>query len=689
MALAHLAHRGQSGGNVLFDADTGTNPYFLVKVGRSKRRYGGIEFVDEEGFVSPISRRSRSNDVFGTEFVLPVPEAAFAGGNRYVQLWSYRTADRTGPAVSDVLLVHVAAPRRDAAPFLPSAALAIHPFIEERKMRYSNASYHEEGISESMFWSTLINALPQLVEQAVPVVSGLLGERRSNGSSSSGDAGTLVQTIADLIKQITGDGAPSAEQAPATAAPAEAPATAEAAPASQNGATSMSVRPRNLPHPMAEMAGRYVSPDTMQIMRDDPRQMGMVLNDSVLRLSGRPRVNYPYAEAKVAWAPIIAAVAPYVKDILEIGNKADADQRRHLERLVELLNDPSLTALMATLSTARAPKRFKPDTRIHIDTDALPRVRVRQKDRVLYARGAAARIPFRLATNRADAPVRPIPRVIVQATIQDAGTMAVLWEKEFKLKDVVLNTELRAIEILPEESEVLPANVDLKLEITARWQGKDNRTVFGTMKNQFITLVDDVVFDEVGEKVGETILLNDVVEHRPYWHKVWEGGYSESRRWHIEFDARYFYAVDTDADEPSRLETRVMVVEDNATAGEEMPDRRKVRARLKAGMELTIPMLARLCGTAGHPEPTSDELRALRHSEFQSYLNQVARVHLEMKGKSGDTGTLWVYPEVNFHRIRLLRVSQTNKDGQVLGMTRESLIFPRPSSLHFIGTTSE
>ena len=427
----------------------------------------------------------------------------------------------------------------------------------------------------------------------------------------------------------------------------------------------------------------------MDILRDNPRQMGMVLNDSILRMGGRSRVQYPYSEAKVAWAPIIAAVAPYVKDILEIGNKADADQRRHLEKLVELLDDPSLTALMATLSTTRPPRAFKPDPRIHIDTENLPRVRLRQKERVVYKRGSTLKIPFRVSTDHPNAPARPIPRAIAQATIQNTDTMAVLWEKEFRLTDVHLNKDVRAIEILPEESRNLAANVDLKLEITLRWRGKDNRTVYGAMKNQFITLVDDVVFDQVGEKVGESVALSDVVAHRPFWHKVWEGGYAESRRWHVDFDVKYFYAVDADAEEPSRLETRVLVAEDNAVAGEEMPGRRRVRAKLKAGMELTVGMLSDLLADQGHPAPSAEHVEALRQPEFEKYLNQVARVHLELKGKSGDTATLWVYPEIDIHNVQLLRVSQTNEDGQVLGMTKETVLFPRPSSVHFIGTQSE
>ena len=60
---------------------------------------------------------------------------------------------------------------------------------------------------------------------------------------------------------------------------------------------------------------------------------------------------------------------------------------------------------------------------------------------------------------------------------------------------------------------------------------------------------------------------------RPAWDKIRE---------------RLPQPVDADAEEPTRLETRVLVAEDNAAAGEEMPGRRRVRAKLKAGMELTI-----------------------------------------------------------------------------------------------------
>ncbi|HKK09329.1 MAG TPA: hypothetical protein VJ939_00760, partial [Bacteroidales bacterium] len=210
----------------------------------------------------------------------------------------------------------------------------------------------------------------------------------------------------------------------------------------------------------------------------------------------------------------------------------------------------------------------------------------------------------------------------------------------------------------------------------------------GVFKNHYITLIDDYSFDRIGETVGEPIPLNDLVKYRPFWHKVWEGGYTDSRRWEIDFNIKYYYVLDLEGKKAHRLSTRKKIQSDNASAGEDPPYRRKVQARMKSGMEVTLEMMNTLLESVG-PEPlSSQQLQALKSSELQSYFNQTARVHVEMKGESGDTGTLWVYPEVSIHEIKLHKITQSNEHGMVVQTVAETVQFPRPAAIHFIGTKS-
>ncbi len=692
MALAFLTYRGPSDGNLMFEADIGTNDFFQVNVGRTIRRHGGLQILDDLRFTSPILRLRKDNELYGTKFMLPVPDAAFADRSRYIQLWSYKTPERTGPALSRVVAVG-----GSVANALPEPARSLSepdcPPMTHYPVR-SQASYRESNLSTGMFWTQLLGMLPGIVDAAAPSLRGLLSAGGGGGGGGGGTSSStpqsgqnLVQAVVRLLQGMT---QPAQAGTPPAAAPPAAPPGTNGGVDGSRAVTQLSTfGTAKLPPSLARMASHCVSRDTLELLHDSPRQMGMVLNDSILRLGGRPRVAYPYAEAQMAIAPIIAAIAPYAKDILELGNKADAEHQRHLERLVELLNDPTLTALMATLSTPNERRTFIPEPRVQIDTEALPRVELRERERVVMRHGVNLRVPFRLISDRPSAPTRAIPRVVVQATLQDSETMAVLWEREFRVKDVKLGDELRVVEIPASEAANLPRNVDLKLELVARWPSPRGGQVYGTLKNQFVMLVSEIAFDRLGKKVGETQPLNDVVRHRSYWHRVWEGGYAESRRWHVDFELKYFLAVDPNATQPAHLETRVMMLEDNMQGSPEPPSRRKLRARMKAGMELTIEMLADLLPALGQTAPSGVEREALRDPQLCQALSQLARTHVDFKGRGGETATLWVYPEMDVHEVHLLRVDQTNEDGYVVGMSPSTILFPRPSSLHFIGARSE
>ena len=103
---------GPEGGRAQFVAEIGTNRFFQWAVGDGNvTRTDGLNVLANRKHVSdvmgPIEEASRGRVSFS------VPGELFDRENQHVQLMSYRTADRTGPAISDVVTVPVVGVGRD------------------------------------------------------------------------------------------------------------------------------------------------------------------------------------------------------------------------------------------------------------------------------------------------------------------------------------------------------------------------------------------------------------------------------------------------------------------------------------------------------------------------------------------------------------------------------------------------
>ena len=200
-------------------------------------------------------------------------------------------------------------------------------------------------------------------------------------------------------------------------------------------------------------------------------------------------------------------------------------------------------------------------------------------------------------------------------------------------------------------------------------------------------MVESFMFNRIGDKIGDLILLNDLNLHRSFWHKVWEGGFSESQRWEVDLDVKYFYALDLEDKAIAKLETRKKITKDNSKEGS-LPDRRKIRAKLKSGLEISLEALNELLPSLSMEKLSKEYLEALKTPQLEKYYNQVARINVVLKGRSGDTGTLWTYPEVCIHNMHIAKAKNINDLGQVIELEEVKFPFPRPAMIHFIGTKS-
>jgi hypothetical protein len=194
---------------------------------------------------------------------------------------------------------------------------------------------------------------------------------------------------------------------------------------------------------------------------------------------------------------------------------------------------------------------------------------------------------------------------------------------------------------------------------------------------QLITLVGEYLFDRV-EGTGNKVPLNDVDRFRPYWHKVWEGKFSERVR-RINFDCKYYYALETHRTENARMETVTQSKEDIAGRS----------GRMKAGLILSPFSLNELLAQISpHPRLSEAELSALLTPEFKQRFNHLARTQVNFKGRRSDAVALWIYPEFKLQQVMLKQIAQTNANSHVLALKEHPVYFPMPAVAHFIGVST-
>jgi hypothetical protein len=613
MALAYLKYMGTSGGQYRFIADIGTNQFYQYRIGsmeRDKRVYRNIDTVAHISL--PV--RQPSNNPFRTEFILTVPTALFDRDNRFIQLVSFRTIDKKSISTSDIVIV--------------SLVLKDEPLLTQKELlHYSkstsimdtyispetrNIAYGQEAsnMSEAMFWDALVRGVTSILPAATNILKGIGG-----GGSASGGAGNIIKTVIDTVGKLP---SPVANAAPAASSHRQPTASPSSnAPIDLAGIIGQ----------VAPLVSRFLSPESANAVGSEPNQLINLILEIVTRflqnpsaapsvlsgLSGGQSLNSEangsasflnnfgappqYSEAKIAPALLAAlpALMPViekalnpetinalgdlgtkpikaVQDFLNAGTDASIKVTQQYlqgaERANPGVNDPSADAILMAMSFCAEPIQrsmsFTIDPRIQIDFVNNTMVNFQGKEKIVYLRKQAAHFHIKISTNHPNPPTRPIPKAIIQLMVQQPDTLKILFEKKFRLKDIKLNSTIDNIALTPEEMASLPVNESLKVMVNFMWQGKSGITKLGTFKNHYITLSDSYIFDKMEEAVKTKISLNDVVKHRAFWHKVWEGGLTESRHWNLVFDLKYCYVFNPTTTALGKMETKKKIYNDDA-----------------------------------------------------------------------------------------------------------------------------
>jgi hypothetical protein len=211
MALAILELDSFGKPQAQFKIDTGTNGYFQLKIGRSIRRRGGIDWVDDVYYSSPVTKAEHGGNLLGSSQELAVPSARFDKDDAYVQLFSFKTPDGRSPAFSRVVRIPVGrAPRSRASPdYEPPLSLARsmttaqQAFRPVRRIREGTRSYARA--------TSLDELLGGILKVVGPTLSSLIGGAGASPAAGTAGAapsaaptGSTPDVLVNLLRAILG-----------------------------------------------------------------------------------------------------------------------------------------------------------------------------------------------------------------------------------------------------------------------------------------------------------------------------------------------------------------------------------------------------------------------------------------------------------------------------------------------------
>lgn len=774
MALAILRLQASEGGKSRFQIDLGRNRFYSYQIGGEAAAQNGITLVQDPVYTSPLIGPLPESSLGRT--ILEVPNSKFDRQHRLIQLTSFRTADRIGPAYSEVIqVIDISSDRLPAHP-LPAHPLPVlsgakdmedRPPVEMVPFQYREV----QPVSDAMAVGGLLNAVKNVagsvvgaVSKAAPAVLGAIagGGTGAAGAPSGGLAGLLgavlpqlTGVIGGLLPQITGGTAgggaapsgspmdenqitallatllqqigssaiaPTGQTAPAAAPTAIPPVIPPAPPLPATGQAG--IQPMMNRAPVAASRRQAVKAQSMALSVQDyysdrpyrsPAYGFSVVDDeetdgyseqkpiaygSALSTEYAGALSGEYSESMFLPAlggilsSLLPSLLPAIPNLLSSlggglmnifgslfgGGQKTAGQMSLTLGVDEAEAEDHGVLLALSLAIAAAPT---PDILFHrvntvkLEFSEIHPVMLHGKSRFLYRQDQDISFPLKL-----EAP-QPVRKARLQLLVKDPKTLEVLIEQNLRIESASTGPLNVVPRISREQMKALKLNEEYLVCINLVWQGRSKQTGeikrLGTSTLQLITLVGEYLFDRV-EGTSETIALNDVDRHRPYWHKVWQGDFTEEV-WRMSFECKYYYTLESDRPENARMETVTQLLDDGL-AGR--------KSRLKSGLIVSPYRLNELLGQLSkHPQLSEAELSALLSSEFKGQFSHAARTEVKFVGKPRQTVALWVYPELKLQQVFLKQVDRTNGNGHVLALKEHPVYFPLPALAHFIGVSTQ
>ena len=668
LAIIEPAETGRDGPR--FRIDIGTNGFYSYAIGgKETTRQNGIEMLLDPTYSSPVlgplppSARGRA--------FIDVPSARFDREHRRVQLASFRTKDRLGPAISTIVSVSPVGPALDD---LPPPALFTEPrgFARAQgadmeagvKMTMTRAQHvpysyqRSAGYSSAMFLQAITSLLPQLLPAVGSLFGGITGGNAKAGSPPGADilaklgSPETIKLITDLVKQIS-----TAKALGSTVGYRDRYA--------QEAAAMALTRYRH------EFSEAKVAPALLAALPALMPVIEKVLNPETMKA----------IMENVSPAKLIGTVSESVANFAKLGLESDKQLQDHLERLNPGVKNPELYKLLEGLSTGEARAgsklRYKRVDAVKLRLSETTSQTLYGRSRLAYRYGQDLAFPLDVET-----PKR-IRGGVLEVSLKEAATLKIVYEKQHKV-DAIATGPIDLVPAIPWSAlSRVRAGDDYMLTLALCWTSSKGGPKRGTAVSQLITLVSEYAFDRVEESSPEMVALKDANRDRDFWHRIWDRTFQERGLTRLRFSCEYCYVLDGERESNARMETRSKIEKGDETTRSE--------GQIKSGMILSPDalnkLIPRVSGGADQslPEP---QLEALRTPDFIERFNQAAKTQVDFKGRRGESAALWVYPEMKLREIVLKKIGAVNPNGHVQDFEEVTVKFPMPAMVHFVGTSS-
>lgn len=684
LAILELIDFGEGGYDLL--VDTGTNTHFELKLGLAVSRRAGARFADELFHQTPLTTSEGGGDPLAPPQAMRLDPSGWPAGRVQAQLFSYKPGRRS-PAFSDVVelppLGRVPPRRR---PPLAAAQSVGQPWPE---VAMSAAAVQVRRIPHRDLThartASLDTILAEVIKLAQPVVASVL--KAPAGEAASDPAANIV---ASLLKAVLA----AIPGAPAPAGQTQAPI-----------AETKSLDGGN----------RFASP---MIFGIDDVLIGAAIGEVVKILPQLANAaNQKDKERRAADHAFTSGILKDINQRLLMDQVLEAQRQAALaannapaggQGAVAGLGPEQLAALVAaiaqlppqgtapvaeTKSLSRAASRMPAEPRATPAPRAVleplvepPLDWIGGKDAV-FARAARIALRFRFVV-AAPVPAAPLAKALLKVTLVDDANAALRYEKTVKLTGIRPG-ELLECPFEPGELAHLPPGSRLTATAALRWPGKAGRPAYEALGSHKLVLAGPLFVKAQGGEVGAERELTDMRRWRPFWNKIWEAptldrGEDSKRRWRLDADARYTVALGVDA-RNGVMETRHRPPDQP----EDDPDAVLTNGRLKAGIEIGVAPLAQLRALWDRAELPAEVQTALADRAFIARCGGEAQRRLELKGRAGERGLVWMVPTFRLFDIVLCRVAEASAAGQVTKANDETVQLPLPIGVRVLGLKSD
>jgi hypothetical protein len=695
MALAILDLVGLDGSSARLRVDTGTNPYFQLKLGRSLQTRSDLDWVDDVVLQTALRLNPASGSMFDTATEISVPVERLEQNKAYAQLFTFKTRTGRSPAFSTVV-------RLERAWTLPGSeytspeSLDMQTAADITESRFKRSrSVPCRTYAEQFSAPAIGDLLTQIVKVAGPLVMQLFGQPQpaAQGGTPAAGGGSaaappaqenpIAGLVEAILKVIPGLGGPAL-----------------------SGQSSLLSAEQSLPNRFTNGSGTvFAQPFVFGI---DDALIGAAIGQFVqilpqlVNAANQKRIQLQQSHNKLV-GDIVSDVNRrlLMEQVLAAQRQAPAGQNADLAKLAELLQQaaPSTNGQPAPDAATPAPAVVQSLT-TETENDAAvssravaaivtaPPVQWNGKDQVVFPKGQPIRLQVKLVV-APPAPTAALPRAIVRVIVKDTADQTVFADKTVKQKDL-LPDGVVAVPFTEAELAQIPGGKVVSLLAEIRWltKARNERKALGSTEAIF---VDRYFLVERGAVVGPEHELTDQARYRAFWTKIWESPVLDAasggpRKLLWDLDATLKYTVLIAPHQPSNglMETKVLAAAKDADS---VADR--TEGRMKSGIELSLDEFSKLASLWDGEQPVdAQRLEAFRTHEFAKANAGEVVYRLKLKGRAAERGLVWVVPIFGLVDFRLGSVQSTDDSGQVTATAEEHVRLPLPVAVRILGLKS-